>query len=127
MNNLQVDQLIAIYGSKLPYEALGILREKLLEMDYNTASIYLAQSKDPTIAIILSVLVGSLGIDRIYIGDVVIGILKLITCGGCGIWWTCSSSWEQQERKTSKKYWEFTFKSNKLLTEGFTQSEAFFV
>ena len=86
MNNLQVDQLIAIYGSKLPYEALGILREKLLEMDYNTASIYLAQSKDPTIAIILSVLVGSLGIDRIYIGDVIIGILKLITCGGCGIW-----------------------------------------
>lgn len=87
MNNQQVDQLIAIYGSKLPYEALGTLREKLLGMDYNTASIYLAQSKDPTIAIILSVLVGSLGIDRIYIGDVVIGILKLITCGGCGIWW----------------------------------------
>lgn len=80
MNYQQVDQLIAIYGSKLPYEALGTLREKLLGMDYNTASIYLAQSKDPTIAIILSVLVGSLGIDRIYIGDVVIGILKLITC-----------------------------------------------
>lgn len=54
MNNLQVDQLIAIYGSKLPYEALGILREKLLEMDYNTASIYLAQSKDPTIALSFS-------------------------------------------------------------------------
>ncbi len=87
MNYQQVDQLIAIYGSKLPYEALDTLREKLLEMDYNTASIYLAQSKDPTIAIILSVLVGSLGIDRIYIGDVIIGILKLITCGGCGIWW----------------------------------------
>lgn len=87
MNYQQVDQLIAIYGSKFPYEALGTLREKLLGMDYNTASIYLTQSKDPTIAIILSVLVGSLGIDRIYIGDVVIGILKLITCGGCGIWW----------------------------------------
>lgn len=87
MNNQQVDQLIAIYGSKLPYEALGTLRERLSGMDYDTASIYLAQSKDPTIAIILSVLVGSLGIDRIYIGDIVIGILKLITCGGCGIWW----------------------------------------
>lgn len=45
MNNLQADQLIAIYGSKLPYEALGILREKLLEMDYNTASIYLLNPK----------------------------------------------------------------------------------
>lgn len=87
MNNQQVDQLIAIYGNKLPYTALGTIREKLAGMDYNTASIYLAQAKDPTIAIILSVLVGTLGIDRIYIGDITIGILKLITCGGCGIWW----------------------------------------
>lgn len=56
-------------------------------MDYNTASIILAQAKDPTISILLSVLVGSLGIDRIYIGDTGLGIIKLLTCGGCGIWW----------------------------------------
>ena len=56
-------------------------------MDYNAASIILAQAKDPTISILLSVLVGSLGIDRIYIGDTGLGIIKLLTCGGCGIWW----------------------------------------
>ena len=35
---------------------------------------------------ILSLLVGSLGIDRFYIGDTGLGIAKLLTCGGCGIW-----------------------------------------
>lgn len=87
MEQQQIDQLIAMYGSKLPMEALGAIKEKLAGMDYNTAVIYLSQAKDPTIAIILSVLTGSLGIDRIYIGDTILGILKLITCGGCGIWW----------------------------------------
>jgi TM2 domain-containing membrane protein YozV len=35
----------------------------------------------------LSILVGAYGIDRIYLGDVGLGILKLLTCGGLGIWW----------------------------------------
>ena len=29
---------------------------------------------------------GSLGIDRFFIGDTGLGIAKLITCGGFGIW-----------------------------------------
>jgi len=38
-------------------------------------------------ALVLSILVGSLGIDRFYMGYVGLGILKLITFGGFGIWW----------------------------------------
>lgn len=87
MEQQQVEQLIAIYSNKLPLEAINVIKEKILTMDYNTASIILAQAKDPTISILLSVLVGSLGIDRIYIGDTGLGIIKLLTCGGCGIWW----------------------------------------
>lgn len=87
MEQQQVEQLIAIYGDKIPFESIFSVKEQLKDMDYNTASIILAQAKDPTIAIILSVVVGSLGIDRIYIGDIGLGILKLITCGGCGLWW----------------------------------------
>ena len=30
--------------------------------------------------------VGHLGIDRFYIGDVGMGVGKLLTCGGLGIW-----------------------------------------
>ena len=43
--------------------------------------------KDPTVSVVLSVLVGGLGIDRFYIGDTGLGVLKLITGGGLGVWW----------------------------------------
>lgn len=43
--------------------------------------------KDPTLSVVLSVLVGGLGVDRFYVGDIGLGVLKLITGGGMGIWW----------------------------------------
>ena len=42
--------------------------------------------KSKVVALILSIL-GELGIDRFYLGYIGTGILKLITCGGFGIWW----------------------------------------
>lgn len=55
-------------------------------MDYSEASIRLAQSKDPTIVLLISIFLGQFGIDRFFVGDTMMGVLKLITCGGCGIW-----------------------------------------
>jgi TM2 domain-containing membrane protein YozV len=37
--------------------------------------------------LLLSILIGSLGVDRFYMGYVGLGILKLITLGGFGVWW----------------------------------------
>jgi hypothetical protein len=42
--------------------------------------------KSWTTAIILSFLVGVFGVDRFYTGHVGLGIGKLLTFGGCGIW-----------------------------------------
>ena len=43
--------------------------------------------RDWLITLILSVVLGSLGVDRFYLGKIGTGILKLITFGGLGIWW----------------------------------------
>ena len=40
-----------------------------------------------TLTLIMSIIFGSLGVDRFIMGKVGTGILKLITLGGCGIWW----------------------------------------
>jgi len=45
------------------------------------------KKKSFLVALLLSILVGTLGVDRFYLGYTGLGILKLVTGGGCGVWW----------------------------------------
>ena len=42
--------------------------------------------KEWLVAVLLSWFVGGLGIDRFYLGYTGLGIAKLLTLGGCGVW-----------------------------------------
>ena len=59
------------------------------------------QFKDPTTSLIVSILAGSLGIDRFIIGDSGLGVGKLLTCGGLGIWTIVD--WFQIQKATREK------------------------
>jgi len=50
-------------------------------------SQYNSEKKDRTTGLILAVLIGKFGVDRFYLNDIGLGILKFITLGGCLIWW----------------------------------------
>lgn len=87
MESQKVDMFIMANGKYFESTQLMYIRERLIEMDESRWSvIQTMQFKDPTTSLIVSILAGSLGIDRFLIGDTGLGIGKLLTCGGLGIW-----------------------------------------
>ena len=50
------------------------------------STVTTAPPKSFVVTWLLSLLLGTLGIDRFYLGKVGTGILKLITIGGLGLW-----------------------------------------
>ena len=51
------------------------------------AKLYSISKKDRISIWLLSVFFGVLGVDRFFLGHLNAGLLKLISLGGCGIWY----------------------------------------
>ena len=82
-----VNLMLATYGKYFPETSLPQVREIFEHMDdTQAAALSCTQFKDPITSIILSVLLGQFGADRFYLEQIGIGIAKLLTCGGLGVW-----------------------------------------
>ena len=87
MDAQRVDMYIMANQKYFPAEKMMFVREKLLAMDDSKfPMISTLDLKDPTTLLLVSIFVGGLGIDRFMLGDTGMGVLKLLTGGGCGIW-----------------------------------------
>ena len=56
------------WGMQQPYQPIGM-------------------QKDWLTTLLLCIFVGFLGVHRFYTGHIGIGVVQLLTFGGCGIWW----------------------------------------
>jgi hypothetical protein len=50
-------------------------------------SAALSGRKEWLVALLLSIFLGYLGVDRFYMGHIGLGVAKLLTFGGCGVWY----------------------------------------
>lgn len=87
MDAQKVDMLLMNYSKFFEPFQVAAVRDMLLQADDSKfVRVQVLNLKDPTISLIISLLGGTLGIDRFFIGDTGLGVAKLLTCGGFGIW-----------------------------------------
>ena len=87
MDAAKVDLFLLTHAKSFETHQLSFIREKLLALDDSQWIILQSLNiKDPMLSLIVSIVGGHFGIDRFLIGDIGLGIGKLITCGGIGVW-----------------------------------------
>lgn len=87
MDQQKVDMYIMSNSKFFEAHQIPMLRDMLLQADDSKfLALQTANTKDPTTMIIISLLAGGLGVDRFMLGETGMGIAKLLTCGGLGIW-----------------------------------------
>lgn len=86
MDAQKVDMFLMTNQKYLPAEKIVFIKEKMLAADESKYMLITAtEMKDPTTILLVSIFLGSLGVDRFMLGETGMGILKLLTGGVCGI------------------------------------------
>ena len=87
MEKQRVDMFLMSHSRYFESYQLMEIRNLLMQAeDEKMTQIHLQSYKDPTTMLIVSLIAGTLGVDRFLIGQTGLGILKLVTIGGLGIW-----------------------------------------
>ncbi len=102
MDKGKIDLYLTTNAKYFEASAIPIIRQKLEKAtDETFLTLQASELKDPTTLLLISIFLGSLGIDRFMLGDTGMGVLKLLTGGCCGIltiidWFTISKKTKQK-------------------------------
>jgi len=99
MDSNQVNFWLSMNAENFAPEVLPIIKNGLEQMD-DSKMMYLqsASFQKPSTILLIAIF---LGWERFWLNDVALGIVKIITCYGCGIWWLVDLFTAQ---KRAKKY-----------------------
>jgi len=85
MDSNQINFWLSVNAEKFAPESLPVIKSKLEQMD-DSQMMYLqsASFQKPSTILLIAIL---LGWERFWLHDIALGIVKIITGYGCGIWW----------------------------------------
>ncbi|WP_211356831.1 TM2 domain-containing protein [Phaeodactylibacter luteus] len=92
--NLTVEEFLALTprdirqqtGERLSLKETIALKAAQKKIKKELRKVDESAPKSQLIALLLVILVGGIGIHRFYLGYTTIGIIQLLTLGGCGVW-----------------------------------------
>jgi hypothetical protein len=85
MEQNKVDMFVGMNVENFNQQDLMLIKQKLEQMD--DSKFFLVQGAEfqkPSTILLIAII---LGWERFWLNDVGLGILKLVTCYGCMIWW----------------------------------------
>ncbi|MCL2013957.1 MAG: TM2 domain-containing protein [Oscillospiraceae bacterium] len=86
MDAQKVDLFLMTNNKMFLPQHIPVIKEKLMSLDESKVlALQSMDFKDPTTLLIISIFLGSFGVDRFMLGDTGMGVLKLLTGGLCGI------------------------------------------
>ena len=108
MEKSKVDMFIGMNAENFNPQNLMMIKEKLEKMEDD--KFYILQGTEfqkPSTIFLIAIL---LGLERFWLDDVALGILKIVTGWGCGIWWLVDiiSAKERAKKYNFKKFTQVT-------------------